>query len=401
MKTILYPVLVLLIVLSACSPAPTSPAAIQSSPIPTRTEDGCTITPHEYLAQEIPIPAAVMVNNAGRLSLFWRDGTPIGEWQTGSPATGGGNHVTGVVNIGAALPPLVFFASDEQGVNHLQINRDGQISSLAEFPNTVTVTGLIGVPGRSHFVYSTLEPSANGGVLHSTVFLADTEPSFDTEAILDEDSTESRYIQPVAIHRGMNGKPDGLWYTYNLWGIGGDLFTNQRSGLYFRDLSAEKSLEFLGMDCTFSDLSIGQTTAAWTSPGGIHMTDLHSGTTVSFPLLASSERGAAHGLIVPGDGVMVWLEGRGWMYDGSLLTTLRIGTSMGNVYAEYPTSAFVSVSGLEGAINIVPLGWVDHEVLLLGVYSAYAHQGALVKLNINTGELAFLANGIFAGSAYP
>jgi hypothetical protein len=62
-----------------------------------------------------------------------------------------------------------------------------------------------------------------------------------------------------------------------------------------------------------------------------------------------------------------WLEGKGWEYDGTLKTTLRVTTLSGGYAAEYSLQAFAGPSGLGGEIAIVPLGWLapDNENILV------------------------------------
>jgi hypothetical protein len=216
------------------------------------------------------------------------------------------------------------------------------------------------------------------------------------------DSAESRYIQPVAIHRNVNDVPDGIWYTYNLWGIGGDSLTDPRAGLYYLNLSTGESLEFLGMGCQFSVLSNGQNLVVWVSPGQVHISDLHSGATTTHALLPGNDR-VAHATFSPSEGYVSWLEGKGWEYDGTLETTLRVTTLDGVYAAEYSLPAFTGPSGLGGEIAIVPLGWLapDNENILVAVYSAAMEQSALVYVDVNAQRISLLVNGTFTGFGYP
>jgi hypothetical protein len=364
----------------------------------------CVITLHEYARQGLPIPVAVAANVPGAegLSLFWKDGSPLGAWQTGQPLIGIKIHVAGVITEGIDLTPLVFLGGSEDGTTSLKASLGGQVSTLMIFPPGVMVTDLTGIPGRTWIAYSTLEPAADGSSLRSTITLDEYSTIASAAPAVIVDSTESRYIQPVEIHRNVNDVPDGIWYTYNLWGIGGDSLTDPRSGLFFLDLSTGESLEFLGMGCQFSALSTGQNLAAWISPGQVHITDLHSGATTTHALLAGNDR-AAHATFSPSEGYVSWLEGKGWEYDGTLETTLRVTTPDGAYAAEYSLPAFAGPSGLGGEIAIVPLGWLapDNENILVAVYSAATEQSALVYVDVNAEKITPFVNGAFAGFAYP
>ena len=398
--------LLVLLALAACIPA--TPASIVSPGSAPVSVGSCLITPHKYSRQDSSIPIAVLVNVPGSegLSLIWRDGTSLGAWQTGLLVPRTKAHVTESGADGVEAIPLVFLGSGENGLTHLNVSLGGQISSLNEFPQTVTVTGLIGIPGMPVTAYSTIEQLPDGSGLRSQIFLGDYQTIASTSPILTVDNVESRIVLPVGIHHDINNTPDGLWYTFSLRGIGGDSLVDPRSGLYFLDLASGESQEFLGMGCNFSDLSTMQNWAAWTFDGVIYTADLHTGKTVSFPRLVGNDRGPVHAFIGPGDGYLAWLEGKGSEWDGNLETTLRIGTLEGYLIGEYPLSAFVMPSGLGEGIVLMPLGWMASEnySLVVAVYNVSVDRGVLLSLDANTGQISLLSEvseAGFAGFAYP
>jgi hypothetical protein len=405
MKKMIFSTLLVLVFLAACMP---QGEAVNLTPTvvvnPAPGEAGCKVTPHEYMAQGIPIPAVVLVNIPGvdGLSMYWKDGSPHGSYQTGSPIPVNQLHIAYPIADGSDSAPLIFLNSDESGL-HLKINRAGQISNLIDFQQQVVVMSLIGIPARSTIAYSTLFPSPDGKSLRSEIFVGDYLTIASSAPALVVDSTESRYAIPVAIHRDSYEKNDGIWYTYGLFGIGGDSLTDERKGLYYLDLSSGQSLEFLGMGCQFSGLSTGQNWATWFYNGSVHAADLHTGQEVSYPLMRDYPRGA-YASISPAEGVLAWLEGKGFQFDGTLDTTLRMATLNGNVIAEYPLSTFVQAAGLGEKIGVVPVGWMspDNENLVVAVFSASTDQSALVYVDVNAGKITpFVSNGTFAGFAYP
>ena len=405
MKKIFTSALLILFLLAACvpgdRPAVPTPTVVVNPPAAAQN---CTVTPHEYMAQGIPIPVAVVVNTPGvdGLSLFWKDGSPYGSWRTGSPLPVTKLHVATPTSGGVDAAPLIFLNSDESGV-HLKLNQAGQISNLIDFPAQVVVTSLMGVPSRSTIAYSILQPSPDGVSLRTEIFVGDYTTIASASPVLVVDSTESRYAIPLAIHRDANEKANGVWYTFGLFGIGGDSMTDERKGLYYLDLSTGEQTEFLSMGCQFSGLSIGQNWATWFYNGSVHAADLHTGQEIAYSLTRGNDR-AAYASISPAEGYLAWLEGKGWGYDGTLDTILRIATLNGIILEEFPVSAFAEVSGLGANIVIVPLGWMspENENLLVAVIGASTDQSALVYVDVNGGKLTpLLANGVFAGFAYP
>lgn len=407
----------LAISISACGEAPaTQPAPTETSPdvTPISPEPGASETappfilvpgnPDDILSQPIPLPSAVLVDTRDGLglTLYDRTGLALGEWAITTPVPGSG-HVAASIADGIDLAPLVFLVgSDEPDATLLKVSLDGKTRPLFEILQPAEPRGFVGVPGQPFISFSTIEPLSEGAVIRSKLYAGNYENISLDAPILVLDSTESRIIIPVAIRMGFE-KPDGVWYTLSWWGIGGDMFTMPFAGLYFLDLETGTVSEFIGTDQTFSGLSISQTLAAWTaSPNAaLSVTNLKTEASITFPLLPDSDRGAGYGLISPSDGYVAWMEGKGWLYDGNLETTIRIGTSEGYLLGDYPVSMFAKPSGLGLDILIKPVGWLNDEVLLVAAYSQETEDGSLVLLNVNTGELIPFHQGFFAGFAYP
>ncbi|MBN2388475.1 MAG: hypothetical protein JXB85_15770 [Anaerolineales bacterium] len=393
----------LILLAVSCAPAVTPPPATLA--VEPAAGGDCVGTAHEIPAQEIPIPVALVVNlpGAGDPALLWRDGTPLRSWPTGTPVQSRLVHVVGSAAGPVESLALVYLSADDLGRLQLSLNQGGQVSRLVDFPSRVFVTGLVGVPGRSVIAYSTLEASPDGSRLVSRVFLGEYLAIAAAEPVLTVESSQSRYVLPLAIHRDGNGAADGLWYTYNPWGIGGDSLSDPHEGLYYLDLASGASLEFLGPGCGFSNLSIGQNWAAWASAGAMNATDLHSGASISFPVLEGNDRVPARAFLSPSEGFLAWLEGRGFEYDGNLETTLRVGSLEGGLIADYSLAAFVEPAGLGAEIAIIPLGWLmpDNETLLVAVSSVVAERVVLVYVDVHAGTISLLREALFLGFSYP
>jgi hypothetical protein len=134
MKPILSSTLLVMFLLAACAPAAgPQPSEVTPSAVPVPQSVGeCVISPHEYARQGLPIPAGVAVNVPGAegLSLFWKDGSPLGVWPTGQPIMSMKIHVAGVITEGIDLTPLVFLGSNEDGTTSLKASLGGQVSTL-------------------------------------------------------------------------------------------------------------------------------------------------------------------------------------------------------------------------------------------------------------------------------
>jgi len=406
MKTTLSILLLFLFLLSACAPVSSAP----TGPITPGQESavGCRVTPHEYarLGNSIPMGVLASIPGSPGLSLIWRDGTSLKTWQTGTLAGRMNAHLAGSGNDEGDTVPLVFLGMDANGLSQLKVSLNGETTVIREFPRSVTVTNLIGIPTLPVIAYSTVESFADGTGLRSQVFLGDYQSIASANPILSIESSDPQIIQVVAIYRDVNNSPTGLWYTYAPWGIGGDSLTDPHAGLFFIDLASGKSLEFLSMGCNFASLSVSQSWAAWESDGVLYAADLHTAEPISFSRLSGYDRGPVHAFLGPGDGYLAWMEGKGSEYDGTLDTTLRVGTLERYLIGEYPLTAFIEPSGLGEGIVITPLGWMASENynLVVAAYNASTERAVLLSVDVNAGKITLLSEVNregFAGFAYP
>jgi len=404
-NTLLIPLLFLFL-LSACAPVRSAP----TGPITPGQESavGCRVTPHEYarLGNSIPMGVLASIPGSPGLSLIWRDGTSLKTWQTGTLAGRMNAHLAGSGNDEGDTVPLVFLGMDANGLSQLKVSLNGETTVIREFPRSVTVTNLIGIPTLPVIAYSTVESFADGTGLRSQVFLGDYQSIASANPILSIESSDPQIIQVVAIYRDVNNSPTGLWYTYAPWGIGGDSLTDPHAGLFFIDLASGKSLEFLSMGCNFASLSVSQSWAAWESDGVLYAADLHTAEPISFSRLSGYDRGPVHAFLGPGDGYLAWMEGKGSEYDGTLDTTLRVGTLERYLIGEYPLTAFIEPSGLGEGIVITPLGWMASENynLVVAAYNASTERAVLLSVDVNAGKITLLSEVNregFAGFAYP
>jgi hypothetical protein len=377
-----------------------APPGINNAVEPPGRTPALQITP-----QEVSLPAGVLLNRMAEsgLSLYSLGGEASGKWVTSQPAPLSSTHLAGPAISDSASTPLVF-ASTENGVAGLKVSQAGEISSLLEFPNSVILTDLIGAPGSPWVAYSVIEPQADGSNLVSKLYVGVYNHLAQVQPALVIENKESRILKPVALHRD-GSTPIGVWFTYTLFGIGGDSFTAPNAGLYYLDLANGSTDEFLSLDQRFSSLSPDQTHVAWTPAlpnAPMTMTDLTDRVRVTFPLLENQDRGAVHAFISPDNTRLAWMEASGNAFDGTLKATLRLGTADGAITGEYPDLVLAASSGSGEGATILPMGWSDNQTLIAQIYlPGKEEQGEVIRLDVISGEISPLAPGIFVEFAYP
>jgi hypothetical protein len=328
----------------------------------------------------------------------------MGSWQVQTSTPISMLHLIGPATARVEETGLVYLAGDDAGIPRLYRLVKGEIKVVESFSQPTLMTGLVGIPSQPVIAFSTLTPAGDqGNELQSTLYLANVLPDYSSRIILKIKREDSRYLQPVAIHAGPNGEPDGLWYTTNLWGIGGDMLTNERAGLFFLDLQKKTSVEVLSEGCTFSSLISGQSWASWSDEKGVHAANLHSGEKVTYTASPGMDRRPAAAILSPMESYLVWLEGSGWQYDEGFRHTIQLGSLNGIVRAEYSPETFKEAAGMGEEFLVQPIGWTfpDNECLLVLATDQDSNQAALLQLDTISGEVSRLTEAIPIGFGYP
>jgi putative hemolysin len=404
-------------------PTPTQPfQPTPTQPIQPTTTPQTFLRPSDVVVQTISIPAGVIVNprriqtGATDSFVFYSPaGLQLGEM---SAPYADRPHAAGTYQ-GALNFPLVFHSFDtENRTQSIKVNKDGQVADLLSLSEKSMVTNLVGVPREAVILYAVFQP-LDIRALQTQFFLGNVDSLATAAPILTLESPESRYWTPVAI-RIKDGAPKGIWFTRQPYGIGGEIVFMYQEGLSYLDLASGTIYEALYTDANFSSLSQDQMWIAYTVRGDsgsnffIHNLSV-LGEPVLIPTLPESDRGAGDGLFSPSNQYVVWREAQGSLMDGNFHSTIRVATLDGQIVNNFvdtmfydilqPQAVQTSKNPLpqfgEGA-QISPAGWLNDKTFLVQATSPEKpHDGALVKVNVVTGEMSFFAYGNFAGWFYP
>lgn len=374
-----------------------TPMAIPSpSPTPTPTATAALPPP----LPPMPLPTG--------LALYAREGTGLLLFRlmqqvsarVDVPVAGGMVHIAGTVPEGALTVPVVYYDGEQHA---LELVSGGAISTVANVPNLID---LLGASGQPVLAYTSLEFMDQG--LRSHLY-AGTLPSLATAApVLNVTNLESYAIHPLAV-RTEGGQPTGIWYTYEPYGIGGDIVYPPRNGLYYLELSTEASTEVLPKEMRPSSLSLDQAWVAFVprplSP--LTIRNLVTGKEIAFPLLPNSDRGAGRAVFAPGNQYVAWMEASGsmWSDPSTFQATVRIASTSGELIADIPAAAIPPsvLAGISGTEDmwLVPAGWLDESTLLLQVTLGSPERSVVLQTSYDGTNLAYLAPGILAALLYP
>jgi hypothetical protein len=316
------------------------------------------------------------------------------------PLARGMVHIAGTVPEGALTVPVVYYDGEQRA---LQLVSGSVVSTVVSVPNLID---LVGAPGQPVLAYTALEPTERG--LRSHLYAGALPDLAAAAPALSVTSLESEALHPLAV-RTEGGQPAGVWYTYEPYGIGGDIVYPPRSGLYYLDLATGASIKVLPPEMRPSSLSLDQAWIAFVPGprGPLTIRDLATGQEVAFPLLPGSDRGAGTAVFAPDDHYVAWMEASGsmWADPSTFRATVRIASTSGDLIAdvpadEIPASILAGMSGTED-MWLVPAGWLDEDTLLLQVTLGSPERSVVLQTSDDGIDLAYLAPGILAELLYP
>lgn len=139
-------------------------------------------------------------------------------------------------------------------------------------------------------------------------------------------------------------------------------------------------------------------------PDSICMKNLATRAEACFPALPADEpRGTGDAILSPNAEYVAWMEA-----DGSLMaevpnfkTTVRIGQRDGTIVAELPMNMFEGTVGIGPLSRAEPVGWLDNQTVIVQVRGQEWEQVALLRYEVLSQGISYLAPGMFMGLVYP
>jgi hypothetical protein len=267
---------------------------------------------------------------------------------------------------------------------------------------------LDGAPALPVIAY-TLIKSFDGNGLDSQVFVGTPDTLPTAAPILDYNDPTGYAIKPLSLMAD-GTTPVSMWYSFIPYGIGGDIVFEPRRELWRLDIASGATTQILNTDQQPVGLSTDANLIAYTSlsqyTGPLNIVNLSSGNTLSIQLLPSSDRGAGDAVFSPDNSLVAWKEGSGFQMAEvpNFHATIRVArVADGGVIREITDDSFNAYVPFAPVGWVQPVAWLDDHTLLLEVRGIDwgANSTAIVKVDVNTGEIANLAPGAFVGLLYP
>ncbi len=315
----------------------------------------------------------------------------------------GGLHISGSLKSGAANPPVVYYSWEPEQV--LLTSDSKQTLPLRNTNAFLALAGSIGQP-----VVAFSEVTYDGNSPHSYLFAGTLETLGNAAAFFDfYDNLTGMALMPIAVEA--SGKQAlKVWFTHTAWGIGGaDIIFPINRGLFVFDLTTGQNKQALGTDRNFQGLSpnnaqTGSISFDLEGDHSMHVTDLATGQMVNFPLNPLSDRGAGYAVFSIDGKYTAWLEASGSMIEepSNFQPRIRVAEiTAGAAIHEVDAAMAAKVLSWKQVFFMKPVGWLDSQTLVIEARMSDWNTASLIKYDIDSGSLAFLCQGSFAGFTYP
>jgi hypothetical protein len=321
-------------------------------------------------------------------------------------------HLAGNLALGAANIPIVYFMLADGG--RLRTNTNDLLIDKWPTPNLIAIAG---AEGRSAFAYVTLDminQSTNRLYVAGVDDLAAPAPRLTWSPAPGGHTGNA--IQPLAIRYGL--APEGIWFTYTMYGIG-DLLYPPFKGLTYFNLATNQTVEFLSADNVLGGISPDQTMIAYRARPGGSLGPLENGFTIRnlltcaethIPFDATSNLGGGWMEFSPDNRFVAWTEAGG--PDNMTATfRMRVARTDGTGLFDAPVTNMTSLLGGEAPNGLRPVGWMANHLLVLEAYLEVTHGFVQVVWApdpaqpldpvLGANQSVPLADGRFIGFVYP
>ncbi len=124
---------------------------------------------------------------------------------------------------------------------------------------------------------------------------------------------------------------------------------------------------------------------------------------MTFPVDASSDRGAGYGAFSPDGTYIAWLEASGHHMAEvpNYHSRIRVGLTTGGIVFDMDDTTIAQSLGASAIPFMKPVGWLDAQTLLVDANLNDYSIEVLFTINITSGAINKLIDGAFVNFAYP
>ena len=310
-------------------------------------------------------------------------------------------HIAGTIPAGGETVPLLYFSLDS-GESLRFRDGNGQIFTLL---NGTGFLGMTGVPSQPIVAFSQLEYLDT--TLRSKLYVGSVQTLSSAAPVDVIDDPESWAIKPVLLE-AENGTPTKIWYTRIAYGIGGDIVYEPRKGLFTLELASGQTNTILDNSMSPWDISADKNWFAYsvndTQSNSMCIKNFQTGADMCFPALPAKEpRGAGNAFFSPDAQYVAWMEGDGWQMavPPDFKDTVRVGKVDGTVVADLPMRNFEDAAGIGSISRAEPVEWLDNQAVIIQVRGQEWGQVVLLRYDVASKGINYLAPGEFLGLVYP
>ena len=385
------------------TPEPTATSLPPTEPLPTPTEE--IPTQLAQPAKYFPSGYILTSSDSSYVTIYDLQKNIVAQIQT--PGLSGGSpsnlHLGGNMWEGAVNGPLIFTTFEDQGM--IKQNFNGQTSDLIPGPDIFNLSGAI---GHNIFVFNQIWYANETLASQLYIYNPAMGGTRFVHEWLDSDFTA---LFPMGIDVD-EGETQGIWYTYQPWGIGGDIVFPPLEGLLYLDLNTGNESLILAFGFNPVGLSTDKSLVAYVPTSTSYLEEpnptlklyhINTGMITEILLLPGSDRGAGYAVFSPDNRFVAWMEASGWQMAEvpNFTSRVRIANINGQPLVDLPVQTFADIAGVVNPTWAKPVGWLDAESLLVQVLGDDWNYPALVNVQFDSSGMTYLGLGYFGGFVYP
>lgn len=355
----------------------------------------------------VRLPVGVLVDHPtegeGWLKVLSPQGQPLGALSPARKPTWNPMHAispfTGEIN------QLVLAAYDEtprQG-QEVYVSQGGTITQTISAP---FVAWLGAAPGQPVIAYTTIGMRSTYN--DSRLYLGRTA-DFPMDPVIKIDWSSGNPYPYAVYARG--GRPQGVWFTYRPYGIGGFVYALDNELRYYDTASKATRLILPGVG--ISGLSPDYSHVAYNIYGAksLMILNLVNRMEINFPMAADCDRSGAYARFSSDNRYVAWMEGSGYPEEWatgappfhSRLRVAALDTRgeqlSGEMVYDFQDVDFSQAAGY-AADWVQPVGWLDKDNLLVQISKLNVEKTVLLLLNVQDASISLFSEGTFVDFAY-
>lgn len=284
----------------------------------------------------------------------------------------------------------------------ININIKDKISTISESHHPYSLSG---APGQNVLVITEVEYLPELEALNNKIYFGSIESLTASYTPIISVLNYENFAYVILSVKAKDEKPLGFFYTQIVDGVHGEFVFSPTYGLFYYDAIKASTSQILGNDRNPVGISRDMTWIASTTSldnKDLRLHDLTTGTSINLSIENDSIWGAGFLVFSPDNRYVAWMEASGIrMKDEPDFTSLvKVATIKGEIILKLPLAEINKAINVNAMWTCNPVGFIDNENLLIELHTSYPDHPFIIKVNVQSGSIAWFSDGDFLNFYY-